>query len=67
MGLLATNRFWRVVKPNEYRKVILPLTVLRQGQDYVVTSSRLHAVRYMKAFERYITANGYQDVRTINF
>jgi len=34
----------------------------RQSQGHVVTSSRLHAVRYMKAIERYIAENGYQDV-----
>ena len=31
----------------------------------VVTSSRLHAVRYMQAFERYITEKGYTDVRPL--
>ena len=31
----------------------------------VVTSSRLHAVRYMQAFERYIAANGYTDIRPL--
>jgi type I restriction enzyme, R subunit len=31
----------------------------------VVTSSRLHAVRYMKAFERYIAENGYTDIRAL--
>jgi len=33
-----------------------------RGKAMVVTSSRLHAVRYMKAFERYIAENGYKDV-----
>jgi type I restriction enzyme, R subunit len=31
----------------------------------VVTSSRLHAVRYMKAFERYFAANHYTDIRAL--
>lgn len=31
----------------------------------VVTSSRLHAVRYMLAFQRYITEKGYTDVRPL--
>jgi type I restriction enzyme R subunit len=31
----------------------------------VVTSSRLHAVRYMQAFERYIAENKYTDVRPL--
>ena len=31
----------------------------------VVTSSRLHAVRYKLAFERYIAENGYTDVRPL--
>ncbi len=36
-----------------------------RAKAMVVTSSRLHAVRYMKAFERYIADNGYQDVRPL--
>ena len=31
----------------------------------VVTSSRLHAVRYKLAFERYIAENGYTDIRPL--
>ena len=31
----------------------------------VVTSSRLHAVRYKQAFERYIAENGYTDIRPL--
>lgn len=34
-----------------------------QAKAMVVTSSRLHAVRYMKAFERYIGENGYTNIR----
>lgn len=31
----------------------------------VVTSSRLHAVRYKLAFERYLAENGYSDIRPL--
>ena len=34
-----------------------------QAKAMVVTSSRLHAVRYMQAFERYIAANKITDIR----
>ena len=36
-----------------------------RAKAMVVTSSRLHAVRYMKAFERYIVDNGYTDIRPL--
>jgi type I restriction enzyme R subunit len=36
-----------------------------RGKAMVVTSSRLHAVRYKLAFERYIAENGYKDVRPL--
>src|ERR1017187_2733911 len=36
-----------------------------QAKAMVVTSSRLHAVRYMQAFERYIAENKYTDVRPL--
>jgi type I restriction enzyme R subunit len=36
-----------------------------RAKAMVVTSSRLHAVRYMKAFERYIAENGYLDIRPL--
>ncbi|MFA7234814.1 MAG: DEAD/DEAH box helicase family protein, partial [Terrimicrobiaceae bacterium] len=36
-----------------------------QAKAMVVTSSRLHAVRYMKAFERYIAENNISDVRPL--
>ncbi|MCC7300983.1 MAG: type I restriction endonuclease subunit R [Verrucomicrobia bacterium] len=43
--------------------------VMRQlggrAKAMVVTSSRLHAVRYMKAFELYLTENGYTDIRPL--
>ena len=37
----------------------------RRAKAMVVTASRLHAVRYMHAFERYIRDNGYDDVRPL--
>jgi type I restriction enzyme, R subunit len=36
-----------------------------RGKAMVVTSSRLHAVRYKLAFDRYIAENGYSDVRPL--
>ncbi|MDA8239028.1 MAG: type I restriction endonuclease [Nitrospiraceae bacterium] len=36
-----------------------------KAKAMVVTSSRLHAVRYMLAFQRYIKENGYSDIRLL--
>jgi type I restriction enzyme R subunit len=36
-----------------------------RAKAMVVTSSRLHAVRYKLSFERYIMENGYRDVRPL--
>ncbi len=36
-----------------------------RAKAMVVTSSRLHAVRYMKAFMKYIAERGYDDVRPL--
>ena len=36
-----------------------------RAKAMVVTSSRLHAVRYMLAFKRYIAAHGYDDIRPL--
>ena len=36
-----------------------------RAKAMVVTSSRLHAVRYMLAFERYIADHGYDDIRPL--
>ena len=36
-----------------------------RAEAMVVTSSRLHAVRYMQAFERYIAEHGYTDIRPL--
>ena len=47
-----------------FRDHVRPLMEGR-GKAMVVTSSRLHAVRYMQAFERYIAEHGYQDIRPL--
>ena len=36
-----------------------------RAKAMVITSSRLHAVRYKRGFDRYIAENGYTDVRTL--
>ncbi len=36
-----------------------------RGKAMVVTTSRLHAVRYKLAFERYLAENGYRDIRPL--
>ena len=36
-----------------------------RAKAMVVTSSRLHAVRYKLAFDQYIAENGYTDIRTL--
>jgi len=36
-----------------------------RAKAMVVTSSRLHAVRYLKAFEKYLGEKGYADVRPL--
>lgn len=36
-----------------------------KAKAMLVTSSRLHAVRYMLAFQRYIKDNGYTDIRLL--
>ncbi|MDE2966130.1 MAG: type I restriction endonuclease [Chloroflexota bacterium] len=36
-----------------------------RAKAIVVTSSRLHAVRYMRAFKKYIAERGYDDVRPL--
>ncbi len=37
----------------------------KRAKAMVVTSSRLHAVKYMEAFSRYIKDHGYDDVRPL--
>ncbi|MDO3378546.1 type I restriction endonuclease subunit R [Geoalkalibacter halelectricus] len=36
-----------------------------RAKAMVVTSSRLHAVRYKQHFDKYIADNGYKDIRTL--
>ncbi|MBI2516987.1 MAG: type I restriction endonuclease subunit R [Opitutae bacterium] len=36
-----------------------------RAKAMVVTSSRLHAVRYMQAFQRYLEEHGYHDIRPL--
>lgn len=36
-----------------------------RGKAMVVTSSRLHAIRYMHAVQRYLTERGYTDIRPL--
>jgi type I restriction enzyme R subunit len=36
-----------------------------KAKAMVVTSSRLHAVRYKEAFDKYIANNGYYDIKTL--
>jgi type I site-specific restriction-modification system R (restriction) subunit len=36
-----------------------------QAKAMVVTSSRLHAVKYKQAFDTYIAAQGYEDIKTL--
>ena len=36
-----------------------------RAKAMVVTQSRLHAVRYMEAFERYLAEHGYTDIRPL--
>ncbi len=36
-----------------------------RAKAMVVTDSRLHAVRYKQAFDKYIHANGYKDIKTL--
>ena len=47
-----------------FRSRVLPLMGGR-AKAMVVTPSRLHAVRYMQAFQRYVTDKGYANVRTL--
>ena len=47
-----------------FRRSVMPRLGGR-GKAMVVTSSRLHAVRYKLAFERYIEENHYTDVRPL--
>ncbi len=47
-----------------FRRSVLPRLGGR-AKAMVVTSSRLHAVRYKLAFERYLEEHGYRDIRPL--
>ena len=47
-----------------FRRSVMPRLGGR-AKAMVVTSSRLHAVRYKLAFERYLDENGYTDIRPL--
>jgi type I restriction enzyme R subunit len=47
-----------------FRKVTKP-KIGGKAKAMVVTSSRLHAVRYKEAFDKYIKAKGYDDIKTL--
>jgi type I restriction enzyme R subunit len=47
-----------------FRRSVMPRLGGR-AKAMVVTSSRLHAVRYKLAFDTYITENGYTDIRPL--
>jgi type I restriction enzyme R subunit len=49
----------------EHFRRSVPRRLGGRAKAMVVTSSRLHAVRYMLAFQRYIGKNGYTDVRPL--
>lgn len=52
------------VMVEHFRRSVRPRLAGR-AKAMVVTSSRLHAVRYMEAFRRYIAENGYTDIRPL--
>jgi type I restriction enzyme R subunit len=52
------------VMAEHFRRSVKPRLGGR-GKAMLVTSSRLHAVRYKLAFERYIAENGYTDIHPL--
>ena len=52
------------VMVEHFRRSVLP-RLARRAKAMLVTSSRLHAVRYKLSFERYLQENGYTDIRPI--
>ena len=52
------------VMVEHFRQKVRPQLAGR-AKAMVVTSSRLHAVRYMRAFQNYIAENGYTDIRPL--
>lgn len=49
----------------EHFRQIVSKKIGGQAKAMVVTSSRLHAVRYKDEFDKYIADKGYDDIRTI--
>lgn len=47
-----------------FRTFVLP-KIGGRAKAMVVTSSRLHAVRYKQAFDKYILEKGYNDIKTL--
>ncbi len=52
------------VMVEHFRRNVMHLMGSR-AKAMVVTASRLHAVRYKQAFDRYLADNGYTDIRTL--
>ncbi|GAA0876707.1 DEAD/DEAH box helicase family protein [Wandonia haliotis] len=49
----------------EHFRQVVAKKIGGQAKAMVVTSSRLHAVRYKEEFDRYIADNGYKDIKTL--
>jgi type I restriction enzyme R subunit len=49
----------------EHFRQVVSKKIGGKAKAMVVTSSRLHAVRYKEEFDNYITEKGYKDIRTI--
>lgn len=65
MSLHATNIGQRTEVIIEHFREYVMKQLGGRAKAMVVTSSRLHAVRYKLAFERYLKDNGYTDVRPL--
>lgn len=49
----------------EHFRQVVSKKIGGKAKAMVVTSSRLHAVRYKEEFDKYITEKGYNDIKTI--
>lgn len=49
----------------EHFRQVVSKKIGGKAKAMVVTSSRLHAVRYKEEFDKYITQQGYKDIKTI--
>ncbi|MDY6912748.1 MAG: type I restriction endonuclease subunit R, partial [Chloroflexota bacterium] len=49
----------------EHFRAVTRHKIGRRAKAMVVTSSRLHAVRYKEAFDKYIAEKGYDDIKTL--